>query len=61
MCVHAQRIVSDRGSQFWLCRRGLTDPAYAKYPRLPVMQCRGFESIDELKKNDDDTPHASGA
>jgi len=35
--------VSDRAREFWLCRRGLTEPEFAKYPRLPVMRCSGFE------------------
>lgn len=38
-------MVSDRGSEFWLCRRGLTEPAFLKYPKLPVLRCRGFEAI----------------
>jgi hypothetical protein len=32
-----------RGSEFSLCRRSRTDPAYAKYPRVPVLRCPGFE------------------
>jgi hypothetical protein len=46
-CLHAQKIVSERGSEFWLCRRGLTDPAFPKYPRLPVTRCSGFEAVDD--------------
>ena len=42
-CTHAQKIVSDRGSEFWLCRRGLTEPEFPKYPKLPVVRCGGFE------------------
>lgn len=54
-CHHAQKITSDRGSEFWLCLRGLTDPEFLKYPRLPVVRCRGFEAIDaatELQADD---------
>lgn len=43
-CAYAQRIVSERGSEFWLCRRGLTGPEFPKYPRLPVTLCGGFEA-----------------
>jgi hypothetical protein len=25
-----------------MCTRGLTDPAYPKYPRLPVRACPGY-------------------
>lgn len=42
-CLWHKEIRSDRGSVFLLCRRGLTDPAWPKYPRLPVLSCAGFE------------------
>jgi hypothetical protein len=42
-CVHAQTIHSDRGSIFYLCRLGLTNPRFPKYPRLPVRQCDGYQ------------------
>ncbi len=28
---------------FLLCRRSITDPAFPRYPRLPVVECAGFE------------------
>jgi YfiH family protein len=37
-----------RGSAFYLCRRGLDDPAFPKYPRLPVLECGGFEAVGDL-------------
>jgi hypothetical protein len=43
-CRHARRIVSQRGSQFWLCGRAATDPRYRKYPPLPVLGCAGHQS-----------------
>jgi hypothetical protein len=42
-CQHAKVIQSDRGSAFYQCLRGLTDPSFPKYPRLPVIACRGYE------------------
>jgi hypothetical protein len=36
-----------RGSVFSLCERSREDPAYPRYPRLPVTSCRGFERRDE--------------
>ena len=42
-CRHAQVIESSRGSRFYLCRKSLEDPAYPRYPRLPVVDCAGFE------------------
>jgi hypothetical protein len=32
-----------RGSVFSLCMRSREDPAYPRYPRLPVLECRGYE------------------
>lgn len=29
---------------FRLCRRAESDPTYARYPRLPVRVCAGFEA-----------------
>jgi hypothetical protein len=42
-CAHARRIASARGSTFWLCERSADDPRFAKYPRLPVVRCAGYE------------------
>lgn len=42
-CRHVRRVVSGRGSVFYLCERSRTDPAYSKYPRLPVRLCAGYE------------------
>jgi hypothetical protein len=42
-CRHAREIRSDRGSRFVLCARSRTDPRFARYPRLPVVTCIGFE------------------
>jgi hypothetical protein len=42
-CKHMRLIESSNGSQFLRCERGLTDPEFPKYPRLPVWSCRGFE------------------
>jgi len=42
-CNNAQKIRSDRGAEFILCRLSATDPNFAKYPRLPVLQCPGYE------------------
>jgi len=42
-CLHARRIESAHGSVFILCELSLTDPNFAKYPRLPVLTCDGYE------------------
>jgi hypothetical protein len=42
-CAHQQVVHNTRGSVFSLCRRSRTDPAYPKYPPLPVRACPGHE------------------
>ena len=49
-CLHAREVRSGRGSVFCLCGRAATDPAYGKYPYLPVLDCPGFESRDGLRE-----------
>jgi hypothetical protein len=46
-CLHARTIESAKGSQFLLCLRSATDPAYPKYPRLPVLACPGHEPVSK--------------
>jgi hypothetical protein len=46
-CRFAQRIESERGSVFYLCERSRTDPAFPKYPRLPVLQCAGYLPLND--------------
>jgi hypothetical protein len=41
-CVHARKIQTDRGSVFYFCELSATDPAFPKYPRLPVLRCLGY-------------------
>jgi len=43
-CVHQQLVPNRRGSVFSLCRRSKSDPAFPRYPRIPVLECRGYES-----------------
>jgi hypothetical protein len=42
-CRHQQTLRNTRGSVFSLCRRSRTDPAYPRYPRVPVLACPGYE------------------
>lgn len=42
-CAHQKLVRSGRGSTFSMCLRHRTDPAYPKYPRLPVRECPGHE------------------
>ena len=47
-CANMRRIVSDRGSVFYLCELSKTDPRFVKYPRLPVMSCSGYQEVNGL-------------
>src|SRR5947209_3612651 len=42
-CRYMRQMKSDRGSSFYLCGLSATDPSLPKYPRLPVIQCSGYE------------------
>jgi hypothetical protein len=43
-CRYSKRLESDRGSVFWRCELALEDLQFPKYPRLPVLVCRGYKS-----------------
>jgi hypothetical protein len=42
-CTFQQEVHNTRGSSFSLCQRSREDPAYPRYPRLPVLSCAGYE------------------
>lgn len=46
-CRFVRRIHSDRGSIFYMCQRSSTDESFPKYPRLPVLNCAGYEPIND--------------
>jgi len=46
LCRHARAIRSAKDSEFWLCKRSERDSRFAKYPRLPVHTCAGFERLE---------------
>lgn len=41
-CRHARPVDTPR-NRFWLCARSASDPRFAKYPQLPVLECPGYE------------------
>jgi hypothetical protein len=47
-CRHQRLVPNTRGSVFSLCERSRQDPAYPRYPRIPVLSCPGFEPGDRL-------------
>jgi hypothetical protein len=52
-CVHQQIVRNTRGSVFSLCRRSRDEPEFPRYPRVPVLECRGHESHGST---DDEAP-----
>jgi len=48
-CIHQKLIRSGRGSTFSMCLLHKTDPAYPKYPRLPVKACAGYLMVSSTR------------
>ena len=46
-CRHVRLIATNKGTTYYLCGRALTDSRFPKYPRLPVVNCVGFEQKKE--------------
>jgi hypothetical protein len=45
-CEHQKLVRTRRGSVFSMCLRHRTEPErYPKYPRLPVLACRGYSTV----------------
>ncbi len=44
-CAHQRLVHNTRGSTFSLCRRSREDSAYPRYPRVPVLECPGYERL----------------
>lgn len=42
-CSHHRIIRTRRGSTFYLCRLSEEDDSFPRYPRLPVLECEGYE------------------
>lgn len=46
-CRFVVRQDTKRGAVFYRCGRADDDPAYRKYPPIPVGDCPGFETRDD--------------
>jgi hypothetical protein len=53
-CQHAKLNETRRGTVYLRCTRAAWDPTLARYPRLPIVQCPGFQIVNS-------TPWASGS
>jgi len=45
-CRHAG-VLASKSSVFLRCGMAALDPAFPKYPRLPVVACRGYEHLPD--------------
>jgi hypothetical protein len=41
-CAHHREVLSGRGPRYHLCELSKVDPAFERYPRLPVVRCGGY-------------------
>jgi len=46
-CSWARHIRNRRGSTFLLCGMSKRDPDFPRYPRLPILECRGFRQAGD--------------
>ena len=51
-CRRSRRVQNRRGSVFFRCSRAESDRRFARYPRLPVRTCSGYEESLEPEKDD---------
>ena len=40
------RVVQTRTSTFYLCELSVVDPAFPRYPGLPVLRCSGYRPAE---------------
>ena len=45
-CRFVEVITSSKESTFYRCRVSETDPSFRRYPILPVLACRGYQSSE---------------
>lgn len=45
-CVYAKLNETRRGTAYLRCTRAAWDPSLFRYPRLPVVECPGYEETD---------------
>lgn len=41
-CANVRIVESRTGSRFYLCEVSRINPAYPKYPPIPVLRCRAY-------------------
>jgi hypothetical protein len=46
-CIYKSVVPNERGSHFIFCLLSKKDPAFPKYPALPVLECEGYTMKDD--------------
>lgn len=47
LCLHVRRNTTRRGATYLRCTRAAWDERLIRYPRLPVLDCVGFERSED--------------
>jgi hypothetical protein len=50
--VNVKVVDTRKGSRFYLCTLSDVDPRFPKYPRIPVLRCHGYVSVDARPSRD---------
>ncbi|CAN5849760.1 hypothetical protein BH23GEM5_BH23GEM5_29560 [soil metagenome] len=48
-CANVRIVENRNGSRFYLCELSAVNPGFPRYPRLPVLRCRGYWRMEEAK------------
>jgi hypothetical protein len=59
-CRHQRLVRTGRGSLFSMCLRSKDDTTFAKYPRVPVVACHGYERHEPAPPAGAASEHAVG-
>ena len=52
-CRFHTLVKNKRQSTFHMCEKSRTDLSFVKYPRLPVLNCKGYQSTKDTKGHED--------
>jgi hypothetical protein len=48
-CRNARILDTSRNSRFYLCKLWAVNAAFAKYPNIPVLRCKGYMQEDQVE------------
>ena len=59
-CSFHTLITNKQKGTFHLCKKSKTDSAFSKYPRLPVLNCKGYQSTKRARRKMIEVPYLLG-